>query len=225
MECIINSLNKCILFRDFSKEKIEYLLKNIDYKIINYSKDENIAFEGEKCTKIGIVIKGQVQVQKIYASGNTVTLTVLDSGHIFGEVIIFSDMNVYPSTITSYNNSQVMFISKQDIIKLCNLNSTILNNFMGLLSNKILMLNKKVTTMSYQTLRQKIASYILDEYSIQKSLTLTLPCSRKELAEQLGIQRPSLSRELTKMKEDSLIDFNKNTIKILNLEDLKYSLH
>ena len=41
------------------------------------------------------------------------------------------------------------------------------------------------------------------------------------MAEMLNIPRPSLSRELTNMKEDGLIDFYKNNIKILDLEGLK----
>jgi CRP-like cAMP-binding protein len=92
---------------------------------------------------------------------------------------------------------------------------------MSLLSNKILMLNKKLKNISYETLRQKIASYILDEYSHQKKLDIILNYTRKEMAEQLGIPRPSLSRELVNMKKDNLIDFSKNHIIIKNVNNLE----
>ncbi|MCS4515791.1 cyclic nucleotide-binding domain-containing protein [Clostridium botulinum] len=91
-----------------------------------------------------MILDGSIEIQKLFSSGKTVTITTLSTGDIFGEVIVFSSMNKYPSTILSNSNSSVMFISKEDIIKLCSLDSLILNNLMGLLSNKILMLNKKL---------------------------------------------------------------------------------
>ena len=45
--------------------------------------------------------------------------------------------------------------------------------------------------------------------------------SKKEWADKLGVQRPSLSRELIKMKEEGIIDYDKDTISILNSSALK----
>lgn len=101
------------------------------------------------------------------------------------------------------------------------MNVSILNNFMGLLSNKILMLNKKLKNLSYETLRQKIASLLLESYHINKKALFQINSSRKEMAESLGVPRPSLSRELINMKKDGLIDFHKNAFKILNLEAME----
>jgi CRP-like cAMP-binding protein len=92
---------------------------------------------------------------------------------------------------------------------------------MSLLSDKILMLNKKLKNISYETIRQKISSYILEEYHQQKNLKIYLNCTRKEMADQLGIPRPSLSRELINMKKDNLIDFNKNLIFIKDIDSLE----
>lgn len=214
-------LKQCILMNNFKEDDINELLKNMKYKLNNYSKNEVVALEGSDCTSIGIVIKGSVEVQKIYASGKTVTISKLIEGNIFGEVIIFSNRNTYPATITSTENSIVMFIGKEEILKQSSLNPNFLKNFMTLLSNKILMLNNKLKNISYQTIRQKIVSYLLDEYDAQKKLTLKLSCTKKELAEQLGIPRPSLSRELINMKDEGLLDFVKNDITICDIELLE----
>ena len=221
MNNLINSLKNCILFKGFEEDEIKDILKSINFNLMSFNKGATIALEGDKCLNIGIVIIGNVEIQRLYLSGKVITMTKLSSGNIFGEVIIFSTMNTYPASIVSSDNSQIMFISKKDIIKLCSINTSMLNNFMGLLSNKILMLNRKIKTMSYQTIKQKIANYILEQYSSQKSLLIKLPLSRKEMADYLGIPRPSLSRELINMKNDEIIDFHKNTIKILNLKELE----
>lgn len=220
MKDLINVLKQCILMKGFSEKDIEEILKDITYATSSYAKGSIIALEGTPCSSIGILIKGSVEIQKIYASGKTITMSKLGVGNIFGEVIIFSNRSTYPATIAASDNCKIMFISKDNILRLCSLNSNFLNNFMTLLSNKILMLNKKLRNISYKTIRQKIASYILDEYKSQQKLAIKLNCTKKELAEQLGIPRPSLSRELINMKEECIIDFNRDNIVILSLESL-----
>lgn len=217
----LSTLKVCYLFKEIDEDKISKLLHNVECKVKSYLKGEIVATEGEVCSKIGIVIEGAVEAQKIYASGKIVTIDKLNVGNTFGEAIIFSNTNKYPATIMSSNSSKVLFINKEDIIRLCSMEEKVLNNFMNILSNKILMLNKKIKNMSYKTLRQKIAGFIFDEYKKQGSSTINLPYSRKETAEHLGIPRPSLSREFIKMKEEGIIDFYKNSIKILNISLLE----
>ncbi|MDW8801373.1 Crp/Fnr family transcriptional regulator [Clostridium sp. A1-XYC3] len=221
MKEIINILKNCILMKGFSEKSIEETLVNINYSLNNFNKGEVIALEGSHCSSIGIVIKGTVEVQRIYGSGKTITMSKLEVGNIFGEVIIFSNKNTYPATILASEQCQIMFISKDNILKLCSINSDFLSNFMTLLSNKILMLNKKLRNISYQTIRQKVASYILDQYKSENKLTFSLKCTKKEMAEQLGIPRPSLSRELISMKEEGIIDFERNLITIVDLDFLE----
>jgi CRP-like cAMP-binding protein len=221
MRDIIPILKNCIIFKGFNDNSIEEILSKIELTICDFSKDQYIAIEGDNCNSLGIVIAGEVEIKKIFASGKNVTLAKLSEGNIFGEVIVFSKMSKYPSTIVAASNVSILFISKQNIITLCSNNATLLNNFMGLLSNKILMLNKKLTNLSYDTLRQKIASFLLDNYKINKNLTFTINASRKEMAEELGVLRPSLSRELINMQNEGIVDFHKNSFKILDVERLE----
>jgi CRP-like cAMP-binding protein len=224
MEKYIEQLSKCILFKNISKEDIANILKIISYKIINYHKDELIAIEGEDCESLGIILKGKVEIQKIFPSGQIMTINNFKEGNIFGESLIFSDKHTYPATITAIEYSEIMYIEKKDIIDLSMLNSKILTNFVSILSDRILMLNNRISNLSQDTLRKKISSFLLSEYGKQKSTFLILPFTRKKMAELLNIPRPSLSRELTNMKNEGIIDFDKNTIKILKIDLLEKSL-
>lgn len=212
---IMDSLKTCSLFKGCGEEQISKILAKIDLKLSFYDRAQTLAIEGENCTSIGIIIEGGVDIQKFYSSGKIVTLDTISKGDIFGEVIIFSEMNKYLATIISNDNTAVIYISKNDVIKLCSVNSQFLNNFMSLLSNKILMLNRKIRNLSFQTIRQKVSNFILEESKKQKSSIITLTLSRQEMADNLGVPRPSLSRELISMKKDGIIDFYRNTIKIL----------
>lgn len=221
MQIDYEKLKKCVIFKNIDEKNIAEIFKGIHPKIENYSKNQTIAFEGDQCKAIGIVLDGQIEIQKLYLSGKTVVISTLEDGDIFGEVIVFSKMGVYPSTIISATKGKVLFINKDDIVKMCSLSDEFLKNFMELLSNKILMLNKKIKNLSFDTLREKVCSYILDEYQKQKSKEIILPHSRKEMAENLGVQRPSLSREFAKMKEEGLIDFNMDNVTIIDINALE----
>jgi len=227
MDKLIDCLKHCILFKDLTIEELQNLIVNINYSISDNCKNCVecrtciIALEGDICNSLGIVMAGELEVQKHYASGKVVTLAKLNRGKTFGEAIAFSETNIYPATIVASKGSIIIYISKKDIIAMCSAYPKVLNNFMRLLSSKILLLNRKIKELSFETLRQKISNYLLSQYEIQKTTELTLPISRKDLAEHLGVQRPSLSREFINMKEDGLIDFNKRLVQIKDLDGLK----
>lgn len=217
----MNTLEKCTIFKDFDKNEIQDLLGTFKYKIKEYEKNETIAIEDDKCLSLGIVLCGNVHIEKIYSSGKVVVVDTLSQGNIFGEVIIFSNINKYPSTIIATDKCSIMYIEKSDVISLCIGNPIILANFMELLSKKILMLNRKVKQLSYTTIRQKICNYLFNQYKKQSSTTIKLPASKNKISEEMGIPRPSLSRELINMKDEGLIELNKNFVYILDLDILE----
>jgi CRP-like cAMP-binding protein len=221
---LIKALQLCELFKGFSDSDIQAMLQSTPYSLISYGKNQIIAVEGEACFSIGIVITGSVDIKKIFASGKTVTIMNMNTGDIFGEVLVFSKSNKYPSTIMAAKDTKVLFISRDSILRLSHNNLSFLNNIMSLLANKVLMFNDKVKYLSMQTIRQKISNLLIDYYKKQNSLSLILPIKRKEMAELLDIPRPSLSREMIKMRENGIISFHNNHIEILDLNALESEL-
>jgi len=89
-----------------------------------------------------------------------------------------------------------------------------------ILSDRILLLNKRLKE-SVLTLRQKICGFLIEEYKKQRDLRIRLPFPKKKLAEILNVERPSLSRELRKMREEGLVDFDREVIVIKDLSRLE----
>lgn len=214
-------LMQCKLFKGFDEKVLVDFINTSKYVKKVYKKNEIIAFEGANCISIGIILSGNVEMQRIYESGRVVVMERLFSGNIFGEVIIFSDYNTYPATIMAAKNTAIVYISKENVLLQCSKSGYFLNNFMGLLSDKILMLNRKIKNMSYQTIAQKLANYIIEEHKKQKSMKIRLNQTRKEIAEQMGIPRPSLSRELMKLRDKKIIIFDKNYVEVRDIEALE----
>ncbi len=224
MEKYLDSLSKTILFKNVDSSKINTLLSDLPYNIVKYKKNDLIAIEGEDCSNLGIILSGTVEIHKPFPSGKIVTINNFQAGNVFGEALVFSGSHTYPATIIASSDSEIMYINKVHIINLMKSDEIILNNFVSVLSNRILMLNDRITNLTYDTLRKKIANMILTEYKKQKTSYLILPFCRKKMAELLNIPRPSLSRELMKMKDDGIIDYHKNKLKIIDLDLLEECL-
>jgi CRP-like cAMP-binding protein len=92
---------------------------------------------------------------------------------------------------------------------------------LGIVSDKALLLNRKVEYLTLKSLREKIAAYLLEQSKKTGTTTFMLPFTRHELADYLNVARPSLSRELGRMKAEGLIDFHGASVKITAVEALK----
>ena len=224
MKNLSQFLTKCILFRNLRPENIDALLRFLEYKIESYTKNSLIAQEGDFCDSIGVVLSGTVELQSIYPSGKVSTLTQLNSGNTFGEAILFASYSEYPQSVSSVTKSEILFIKKTEVVHMLTHHPIVLENFLTLMSNKLIMLNRKVKILSLDTIRQKICDYLIKEYRVQNNLKIQVGLSRKHMAEHMAVQRPSLSRELIKMEQEGLIKYDKDSITILDLDLLEIEL-
>ncbi len=207
----------------FSKESKEYILNffsNTNYNIKKYPKNNIIAIEGDICTSIGLVLDGNVDIKRTLGN-KVIHVSSFSKGDVFGEVIAFSDINLYPATVIASSSCEIMFISKNDFIKFCTCNEEFLSMFLNTLTNKIFLLNNSITNLTFSSIRQKICNFLINEHKIQKSKNIKLNMTKEKLAESLGTTRPSLSRELINMKELGLIDYSRSHILILDLEEIE----
>ena len=208
------------MFSKKSKEAILDIFRDTNYTIKKFSKNDIIAIEGDTCTSIGLVLEGNVDIKRMLGS-KVVHLSSFSKGGVFGEIIAFSDVNLYPATVIASSLSQIMFIDKKDFIKFCTHNEEFLGMFLNTLTNKIFLLNNSITNLTFNSIRQKICNFLISEYKIQKSKNIKLNITKEKLSESLGVTRPSLSRELINMKDDGLIDYNRSHIIILDLESIE----
>ncbi len=213
-------LENCPLFQGIPKNQIIDILNYMVCDMLPVQRDSFIAMEGETYRQISIILSGDVAIKKIYGSGKSVTVTTLGPGDIFGELMVFTERTL-PSTVYAQTNVDLLQLPQQEVLRLSQEQPLFLQNLIGLLSNKIWMLNEKLKLLSYGSLQQKIASLLLEYYRQQQTLDLTLPFSRQEMADRLGVPRPSLSRELAHMKKAGYIDFWKNHVRLLQLETLE----
>lgn len=222
-----NQLMKVELFEGLSQEELLIILNCLMPSIKNYAKKDIIAIKNEKLTSIGIVLEGAVTVGKETLSGDRVMMKRFCEGELFGEIAAFSN-DGWLATVVADTDCKILFFPPHKIVGLCNNlcsgHFKLINNMMNIIAKRALMLNKKVEILSLKSIRQKISTYLLTEYNRNNSLTFNISFKRNELADYLQVSRPSLSRELIKMKKEGMIDFKRNTFKIVDIETLRVCL-
>lgn len=213
------------LFAHMTEEEVKSCIACAGGGIREFKKDEVIFSQLDKPYNLYILISGSVSVCKTTLSGKqSVVVTFENAGDIFGEVYVFLGKERYDYDAIAGKNVRVLEFPQryfyQSCQKSCHYHQQLIQNMLNILAHKAYYLNKKLQILSSGTLRQKIGSFLLENSTLDK--VVSLPWNREQFADFLHVARPSLSRELIHMQEEGLIQVEKNRILILDelaLED------
>ncbi|MCE5284723.1 MAG: Crp/Fnr family transcriptional regulator [Pelosinus sp.] len=225
MHFIADFLIKTPLFSNIGQTDLTNMLGCLDIKVKEYPKSHYIVSAGEPLSGIGILLSGEAAVIKENAAGSRIIMTILQPGGLFGEMPAFLPEAHWPASVYTQKSSSVLFLPPEKIVsgcqKLCPWHQTLTLNMLKIISEKALQLNKKVEYLSMKSMRGKLCAFFLEQYQKNANTTFTLPLKRNELADFLNVSRPSMSREMARMKEEGLIDFYLSSVRLLNIEKLR----
>lgn len=209
-----NIISVLPIFKALDYKIIEKIVYENKFKITKYNKNSLIHSEGELCLSLEIILEGIVDIQKLDENGNIITIASFTTGELLGTNLIFSSIPNYPMTVISKTRSSIISFDKNSILEILKHNPPFLSGFLRQISDKTLVLTGKINTIALKTIRNSIVDFLKMEIIFQNSNIINLPFSKKEWAELLGIQRPSLFRELKKLKKEGFIDYNSSKITI-----------
>lgn len=215
MKQYIHLLRQATLLNSISDEDILTYLKNGSFKIASYSNNSVIHFDGEVCNKMEIILTGKVVVDSIDEAGHLLTISDFYAGDILGGHLLFSKNPYYPMTISTQSPTQILEIEKETMFNLLSMNPGMLQAYLESVSDNAFILGDKIKNYVNKTIRESIMNYLNYESKKQNSNHIKIGITKKALAEKIGVQRTSLSRELAKMRDDGLIEFDRDTITIL----------
>ena len=221
LENYLDVLEKSKLFGIHADVDFMKIFNSIDYKIIRYSKGQVVHNEEDLCTCLSIILEGKIEIQKIDIMGKLLTVAEFTVGSTFGENLIFGDKERYPMTVFSKTETIVLEIKKESVTTLCQLDPKFMLEFLNTVSNRAMVLNSKLKEITLKTIRQKISEFLLFQYNKTHNAEINLGMTKKDWADKLGVQRPSLSRELIKMKEEGIIEYDKDIITIVDIGGLE----
>ncbi|MBP1614386.1 MAG: transcriptional regulator [Bacteroidetes bacterium] len=207
------------LFHNINAAELHKNFDGMMYRQKIFNKGEILAHQGDVCNRLIILTKGSVRGEMIDYSGRLIKIEDIAAPRAIAPLFLFGTANRYPVEVTANEVTETIIIPRESILKLFRRNETFLENYMNISANYAHTLSDKLFFLSFKTIRQKLASYLL-RLSGQSSSFL-MDRSQQELADYFGISRPSLARELGHMQNDGLILADRKQITILNKEVLK----
>lgn len=224
MDANYEKLIDCPLFSHFSAEELNTLLSPSGCTFRAYPGGSIIINQGERYTDLYVLLAGQISAKFYEYSGKSMLVETLTAPVPIASAIIFADVNYLPVTAEADCDVEVAIIKQKYLVKLMQANPQLLTSYLQEIGSKVVFLAEKMRLAEMASLRQKISDFLLrmrDQYNRNDFL---LPYSREKLAELLGSARPSLSRELSRMADDSIIAVNGRQVRILDPERLQDSL-
>ena len=217
MKNILDLLKQIDLVKSFDANQLESLLQAKGNKVNSYERNNIVHFVGDICEKLEIILLGEVVVERIDESGKLMTIAEFFDGDILGGNLLFSKNPCYPMTVTAKKPTIILEISKRQLFDLFASSLDFLKSYLAYISDHSVILGDRIKHYVNRTIRECIISYLDYESKKQESSTIKLTISKKALAERIGVQRTSLSRELAKMRNEGLIEFDKNNRKLVSL--------
>jgi CRP-like cAMP-binding protein len=212
-------LINCPVFRGISENEAETLLKQIHFQIKKFGKDEVVVVAGERVNNLNIVISGSVRGEMIDYSGKTIKIEDIEAPKPLAAAFLFGQENKFPVTVTANQKTEILSIPVAGFLKLLQLNSFMLRNYLNSISSRAQFLSQKLHFLSFKTIKGKVAHFLLQEAG-DKFHSIELKNTQQQLADLFGVTRPSLARVFGEMQKDGLIGISNKTITLLNKKAL-----
>ena len=219
MKNYIEILSKTKLFSGVSKEDVESMLGCLNAKLYDYKKGDYVFRQGEHLSNITILVKGSLHIQKDDYWGNRAIVNRVAIGEMFGEAYIAPESGHLLNDVVAVEDSLVIFFDVKRIITVCSsacrFHSMVVHNLFFAISEKNRKLVQKLGHISKRTTREKLISYLSEESKKHNSPSFTIPFNRQQLADFLSVDRSAMSNELCKMRDEGLLEFERNQFKLL----------
>lgn len=207
--------NEVELFENIKEEDLSQLLVCIRSFKKEFKKGETIYMETDHIPYVGVVLNGSVHMIKEDIWGNRSLFTFFSPGELFGESFAVQKDISSSVLFQASDDTSVLFLAASNIIhscpNACGFHGQIATNLFHLLGSKNQKFINKIEILSKGSIREKLLAYISQLSQEQQSKYVSSPLSRVELANYLSVNRSAMIRELSKMKAEGIIDFDKDT--------------
>ncbi len=206
------------LFLGIEGSERESLLGCLQAVRRRFKKGEMIFSAGD-APSVGLLQSGAVQVTAEDPMGNRAIIGRMEAGDLFGEAFACAGAARMPFSVEAALDSEVLLIDVKKILitcpTACPFHSRLIENLMAILARKNIMLGAKIRHLSRRSTREKLLSYLSEQAREAGARSFSIPYNRQELADYLCVDRSAMSAELSKLKAEGFLDYDKNQFTFL----------
>ncbi|MFQ7291378.1 MAG: Crp/Fnr family transcriptional regulator [Monoglobales bacterium] len=207
------------LFYGICKDEVQKLLDCMGAYTKKYEKGEVIYHVGEVINNIGMPLCGSVIIENNDLWGNKSILNRIEPGHIFGETYACIEGEPMMVNAVADDKTEVLFFNIEKIFHVCKnscrYHNMIIKNLLWISAHKNLQLSRRILHTSAKSIRGRLMSYFSECVKQTGSRIIEIPFNRQQLADYLSVDRSAMCSELSKMKKDGLLEYNKNVFHLI----------
>ncbi len=215
----IPDLQSMSLFHGIDDKEMESMLNCLGAYIREFKKDQYVILCEDDVDFVGIILSGKVHMIREDLWGNRTLMVSMGKGELFGESFCCGVVRNATVSFWTSIDSKIMYLPFNRIMHSCSMackfHHRLIENMVALIAKKNVALMDKLDVLSKKTLREKISTYLLQEAGKQNNPYFDIPLGRVQLAEYLCADRSALTRELNTMRNEGLIEYDKNSFHIL----------
>ena len=212
-------LRRTKMFAGVGDENIVAMLGCLQARAASFQKGEYVFRQGEHLHHIMVLAEGSLHIQRDDYWGNRSIINVVTAGQMFGEAYVGPDSGPLMNDVVAAADSTVLLFDVERVLTTCSsacrFHALVVQNLFFAIAERSRQLMQKLGHMSKRSTREKLMSYLSEEARRQGSSTVMIPFNRQQLADFLSVDRSAMSGELSKMRSDGLIEYEKNRFTLL----------
>lgn len=212
-------LRKCPLFNQIEDESLVRALGCLGAKEKSYKKGDTVLAEGQEAKYFGIVLKGSVQLERVDYYGNRSILTSIEPSQLFGEAFACAGIKSLPIDVIAAEDTDILFIDVKRAASSCEgacaFHAQLIINLLNIVAKKNIILHQKIEITSKHSTREKLMTYLFLQEKNTGSRTFIIPYNRQELADYLGVERSGLSAEISRLRNEKVLECKRSTFTLL----------
>ena len=214
-----NKLDQSPLFKGLLPSQTEAIMQKIHFRLRRYHPGDLVAHTGEKVSSMMIVTAGIVKGEMTGYSGRVIKIEEVTASGAIAAAFLFGKRNILPVNVIAVENTEILFIEKTVFLQLLKNNSTVLVNFLDMISNRSQFLSDKIRFLNFKTIKGKLAWFILQQAG-ESEVLVRFGLTQSSIADLFGVARPSVARALKEMEEEGLIMAKGKSIIIIDRQRL-----
>lgn len=218
-------LTNAPLFRGMTLEEIDALLSCLNAKARACKKGEIILMEGAPTEQLGVVLSGRVIIEMSDVWGNNSVLSSVAPGGTFAEAYACIPGEPLMVNVVAAEDSTVLLLNARRVLTPCShacaCHAGLIRNLLTLCAGKNLQLSRRMMHTSPKRIRTRLLSYFSECIKRSGSYAFDIPYNRQQLADYLNVERSALSNELSLMRQDGILRYDKNHFVVSETADVK----
>ena len=215
MKSMFELLTELPLFRGVTRERMAQAVGTTKFHFLKYPAGETVVSEGDHCSHVRFIISGKVRLSIRNSDGRFIVSQTLTAPDVISPEFLFGRNTIYPGTAKALEDAGILQIAKQDYIKILNSDNIFLFNYLNMLSVIAQKSVSGILSLTGGSLEERIAFWVIG-LTQPGSTEVSISCRHRDLYTLFGVQRSAFIAVLDHMKEKGLIEYDKNTINVLD---------